>query len=186
MGMTAAEEGRLVASVWGYGVALARRLAPSVGLAADEAEEVVGEALLRAVRAFDPGRGATLVCLATWRIRDALRSASRRHGVGARGGWWERSRSEQLRVRDQDADPEGAADPRGRPPEQLLETTRALERLDPLEADVLVSSVAGEERTSIGRRHGLSVAEVATVRFRAVRRFRRALSRGTCAEGPAR
>lgn len=92
-------ETALVAAVYRRATRHARNLGPRIGLAEDEAEEVVGEALLRAARSYDPDGGSRWPTWAAWRVRDALRAQARMWGEGAARAWWERSEADRTRSR---------------------------------------------------------------------------------------
>lgn len=92
-------EAALVASLYPRAVKYARGISRRIGLAEDEAEEVVGEALLRAARSFDPDAGSRWPTWAAWRLRDALRAQARMWGEGAASAWWERSEADRARSR---------------------------------------------------------------------------------------
>lgn len=92
-------EAALVAAVYRSACLHARATAPRIGLAPDEAEEVVGEALLAAARTFQPDGGSRWPTWARWRLRDALRAQARQWGEGAPRPWWPRSEADQARSR---------------------------------------------------------------------------------------
>ena len=153
-----------------FGCRLARRLAPAAGLAADEAEEVVGEAVHRAADSFDPGRGMRFETWAAWRVRDALRSAGRRHGA-PESPWWRVPAGHPRRI---DIDPDLGAGDAGLGEERLDAMRQAAAVVRQVRAmgrngEIVLAYARGERVQDIARQWGISPGWVYLVRLRTIR-----------------
>ncbi|MDC0719949.1 RNA polymerase sigma factor [Nannocystis bainbridge] len=193
-------EAALVAAVYRVALNHARALAPRIGLAADEAEEVVGEALLSAARSYQPDCGSRWTTWARWRLRDALRAQARQFGEGAAQPWWSRSEEDQARSRrigpgawgrrgrGRDGESReceerlgGPPDRDARPLDERVEDQRRFEqvreafsRLDPRTRQIVLWHAHGDTPSQMAPRLSLSRNWVMVLRAAGLRRLRAA------------